>query len=284
MGKQMSRGAEIFAGLGTTREIAREIGKSAGLIGGWRTGNGRPSREDAGRIEARWPQCAVELWDTPPRSRAEEGDDDEEDSAAGDPLESTVDGANDAERIRSALRRDLARLEGPAGDRLEPGARATSFKKLADAMIALDRAGAHEMTVQQVLSSSGGQELIGIITRGLRHLPSVVWAIEHAVRSLTTGKPSADLLPLHMRMADIECRSCGDRRHAEAEAPPTELIEACAMAHGCAPRQLLLALDVTAASLRAADAWRARQERLLAHPERYREPETWPLPSPGERG
>lgn len=198
----MSRAAELLAGLGTTRELATALGKSAGTIGDYRTGRRRPAPDVMSAIEARWPQVPVELWDAPPRgqhgaqpapsTRAEPPrsqvtpDDDAAD--AGDDASAGVT----ATELHEMILGDLARLRGADGAVLEIGKRSEVIRRLVAAQTALSKTSSQSaLTLEQIFASAAGEELIASLADALSQIPTTRWALEHAARVLASGEADA---------------------------------------------------------------------------------------------
>lgn len=201
----MSRAAEVLAGVGTTRELATALGKSPGTVGDYRTGRRRPAPEVIRAIASRWPQVPAELWDAPPRAQqgaqaprvepqAPSLPDDDSDALDG-LLDATAEG--NATELHALIQGDLDRLRGPEGEQLELGKRSEVIRRLVAASAVLAKTTQKDaLTVEQVVASSGGRELLAQLADALSAIPAGGWAIEHAGRALASGldEEARDLL------------------------------------------------------------------------------------------
>jgi transcriptional regulator with XRE-family HTH domain len=197
---QPSRAAELLSSLGTNREIAEILGKSAGTVGDWKSGRRRPPREVMARIEERWPQVSTELWHAPPRSSAGTPAD-----AGLTPATSDVDGgvseedllATTGAELHAMIQRDLARLRGAEGSRLEIGKRSEVIRRLIAARAALTKStGQGEITREQILESPAWHDLLAALETDLRVAfsawPEVAWGIDRAFAAWRRADETVD--------------------------------------------------------------------------------------------
>jgi hypothetical protein len=86
------------------------------------------------------------------------------------------------------IQSDLARLRGTEGDVLELGKRSEVIRRLVAAQTALTKTTSQgSLTVEEILASSGGRELIALLAEALSQIPTGRWAVEHAARALASG-------------------------------------------------------------------------------------------------
>lgn len=208
---QPSRAAELLSSLGTNREIAEILGKSPGTVGDWKSGRRRPPREVMARIAQRWPQVSAELWHAPPKANA---------GTAASPLPEPPtmpdDGgvseedllATTAAELHAIIQRDLARLRGDEGNRLEIGKRSEVIRRLIAARAALTKSsGQGEITREQIIESPAWGELLEALEADLRVAfaawPEVPWGIDRAFAAWQHDEAADERARRHAQMGVV---------------------------------------------------------------------------------
>lgn len=111
---------------------------------------------------------------------------------------------SDAERLRSMISRDVARLEGPEGDDMPLGERVVLQKRLSDALGSLAKhappPAPGELTVEAIMSSP---EWAAFTTDLFSRMPrGVVQAIGFALESMKAGPDTPELRAKRLKLID----------------------------------------------------------------------------------